>query len=197
MKRVMIFVILVFLASRCLQAQNPPTTKNVVDYFMMMPASLWDLNSHDYSDLQKTAMIDEKDIKNGWLKFTGKDTSDMWEGWGEFVLFKKPDKTYMMAVSILSCGPECNQTLKFFELNQKSWKDVTSEVFKPVAAKLLSSKYISLAGNDEFAESPPVIYVLPRYGTEITVVTQEDITGHKFTLATYAYINGKFSLKTQ
>ena len=197
MKKVMILMVLAFFASCCVHAQNPATQKNVVDYFMMMPGSLWDLNSHDYNDLQKTAMIDEKDIKNGWLKFTGKDTSDIWEGWGEFVLFKKPDKTYMMAVSILSCGPECNQSLKFFELNQKSWKEVTADVFKPVAKKFLSMKYVSLAGNDEFAESPPVIYVLPRYGTDITVVTQEDITGHKFTLATYAYTNGKFILKTQ
>ncbi|MEI6123786.1 MAG: hypothetical protein WCQ95_09160 [Bacteroidota bacterium] len=195
MKKIIILMVLVFCALCIHRAKGQETQKNVEDYFLIMPSNYWDLNEQVFSDKQKMLMIDEKDIKNGWLKFSGKDASNVWEGWGEFVIFKKPDKSYMMAVTILSCGPECSQTIKFYELNNQNWKEVTLDVFQPLTTQALSAKYKALVGTDDFADNPPVIYVLPRYGTTINVVTQEDITGHKIILASYSYVNGKFLLK--
>jgi hypothetical protein len=197
MKKISTLIVFVMLAFcfKYVQAQEPQ--KSVVDYFMLMPGSLWDLNRQNYTDDQKTRMIDEKDIKNGWLKFSGKEASNAWEGWGEFVIFKKPDKTYMMAITIMSCGPACDQTLKFFEYTNTAWKEVTQDVFLPMTARVLSEKYASMVGKDEFTEQPPVLYVLPRYGTSIKVITQKQITDKEITLATYSYMNGKFVLNTK
>lgn len=198
----LINVFFIVFVSLILLFSNHPTLgqeaqKNVEDYFFLLPSEHWDLNGQVYNKQEKATMIDEKDFKNGWIKFSGKDAKSAWEGWGEFVIFRKPDKSALIAVTIMSCGPQCEQSLKFFDFVDNKWKDISASVFKPLTTEQISLKYKKLAGNDEYANEPPVLYVLPRYGTTIKVITQKDICGKSLELFTYTYLNGKFNLKEE
>ena len=166
--------------------------RSVLDYFMDLPSSWYGLGFENIADSDKKAMVDETDIGNGWLRFSGKGEYT-WEGWGEFVIFKKPDKSYMIAIAVAECGPACVQHIRFLDFDNGRWIDITDKVFTPLSAAELSSRYRSKAGADEFTDEPPVLYVLPRYGTSLRVITQSSITGKPETeLATYKYSNGVF-----
>ena len=48
---------------------------------------------------------------------------------------------------------------------------------------------------DEFADDPPVLYRLPRRGTDITLVTQEAIAGREAVLACFPWTTAAFKLR--
>jgi hypothetical protein len=169
-------------------------TKSVAEYFDIIPASYFGLGYQEIPVDARHAMIDELDVKNGWLRFSGKGEY-VWEGSGVCVIFRKPDKSYMVAIAVSECGPLCMQFLHFLEYSNNVWTDVTEKVFQPVPKDMLVKKYLEVVADDEFASDPPVLYVLPRYGTAIYVVNQPEFAnGKEKTLFTYTYANGVFTL---
>lgn len=82
--------------------KNDEQKRNVLTYFY----SLYPKNSG-----KPVAMlsIEEKDIKNGYLKVTG-----AMEGYYIFALFKSPDADWIIQQNS-GCGPECNQTFKVYK----------------------------------------------------------------------------------
>jgi hypothetical protein len=50
--------------------------------------------------------------------------------------------------------------------------------------------------SDEFADDPPVLYRLPRSGTDIILVTQEAIVNREVVLARFRIVNGRFILRS-
>jgi len=103
---------LAFLSLSQVQAAEPakaPALKTVADYYLALPQEV--LGVGGASPAERRKLIDTEDLKNGYLHLSSGD----WEGHGEVVLWRRPDKTFLLGVGLAHCGPECGQHLRFFE----------------------------------------------------------------------------------
>ncbi len=175
------------------QAAEPvkaPALKNVIDYFLALPQEV--LGVGGASPAERRKLIDTEDLKNGYLHLSSGD----WEGHGEVVLWRKPDKSFLLGVSIAHCGPVCGQHLKFFVHREGKLQEVTGEVWAGLSDEDITARYEKVA-RQKYAdgEIPPTLVKLPRKGTALALVTQAAFTDGEFTLATWAFQGGKFVLQ--
>lgn len=70
------------------------------------------------------SLIRVEDIRNGYLKLKGP-----WEGWAEVALFRNADRSYIVCVSQVGCGPSCEGEIIFLTLDNRRWTNVTASVF--------------------------------------------------------------------
>jgi hypothetical protein len=182
-----LFTVLILLFSFILFGQNNPSS--VYDYYLLLPDKyIW---THPKSVKERSDLISVKDLKNGYLKLE----NTLWEGWGDIALFTKSDKKNLIAISMTGCGPVCAQEINILEYKENNWRNVTNTVFPKCATAFLHEQYIKFFKKDYENKDIPILYVLPRYGTSIEVITQGVATeGRTVKLATIKFINDKFVL---
>jgi len=169
---------------------KPPSLKNVTDYFLALPQEALGVGGDTPAERRK--LIDTEDLKNGYLHLSSGD----WEGHGEVVLWRRPDKTYLLGVAIAHCGPVCGQHVKFFALRDGKLQEVSAEVWSPLAEADIAARFEKVTGGKyEDDDSPPTLVKLPRKGTSLLLQTQEPFTGGLHTLATWAFKDGRFVLQ--
>lgn len=175
-------------------AQESGVTRDIESIFLSLPQQYIlpsPASPATFQGSDRREMIDECDRKNGYLKFSGKGGA-VWEGYGECALFRRSGKTPLIAVSLMSCGPACEQLLVFLTLERDVWHDVTREVFEPLSKERIRALFRDNGGEGEFTEDPPILYQIPRFGTSIDVIVQESIVGKQITLGRYRFENGRF-----
>ena len=185
-----------FIAVLCFgsSAANAQKRLNVTDCLLLLPEKYFGFENLRIPAMERLAMIEENDTQNGWLKLTGKgDTT--FEGWIEIALFSKGPSGSMLGVTVNHCGPLCQQQVFFLEYTGNSWQEISSRVFQPLPADKIKGLYKAIFPNDELAADPPVLYRLPRRGTDILLVTQEAIVGKEIILARFRLINGRFIIQ--
>jgi hypothetical protein len=175
------------------QAAEPgtaPALGSVTDYYLALPQEI--LGVGGPSPVERRKLIDTEDLKNGYLHLSSGD----WEGFGEIVLWRRPDKTYLLGVGLAHCGPECGQHLRFFEHREDGFHEVTDQVWSPLSEADISARFEKVTGK-KYADggAPPTLVKLPRTGTSLSLQTQEAFTGGLHTLATWTFQGGKFVLQ--
>jgi hypothetical protein len=178
-----------FLAASCAIAAKKQL--NVVDYLMLLPEKYIGFENMKIPSTERPSMIGENDARNGWLKLTGRG-ENTFEGWVEMALFNKGPAGPMLGITVNHCGPLCQQRIYFLQYTESAWQEITAEVFQPLAIDQVKELYRSRFPDDENSDDPPVLYRLPRRGTDIVLVTQETITGREVVLARFSLRNGRF-----
>jgi hypothetical protein len=179
-------------AFSCTAAEKP---LQVTDYLLLLPEKYLGFESMKIAAPERLGMIEENDSRNGWLKLTGKGETTF-EGWIELALFSKGPSGPMLGVTINQCGPLCQQQIFFLQYAQGNWEEVTGKVFQPLPADKVNGLYQASFANNEFTADPPVLYRLPRRGTDIVLVSQETIAGREVVLARLRLRDGRFILRS-
>jgi hypothetical protein len=153
----------VFMSFSIASAQQP---KTVTDFYLALPSGTYDLRPKGEGDSYlfresdnikgkaaistfRKSLIKTEDVANGYLKLQSID----WEGgWVEIALFKKTDKSYIVAVSQVECGPGCSGEVNFLTYANGKWIDVSGQV---------SPK---LSREEGEATSEGCYFILPRVG---------------------------------
>jgi len=145
------------------QQQAKTTPGTVLDYYLMLPDKYVRFARNE----NRRSIIKVKDIENGYLRLEGD-----WDGWAEIALFRKSDKSAIIAVEEIGCGPICGcVSIQFLHYGDGNWKDVTRSVLPKVPEKVLRSEYRRLSGEAD-RYTPPYYYDLPRTGTDVQVMIQ-------------------------
>lgn len=113
--------------------------------------------SEDYRDIK----VDEE---NYYATLVGG-----WEGQAYLTVFIKPDGTHLLVISVLGCGPMCNQDLFFFERRNSKWVPASDDIF-PYLSDAEQTALAEEIGAEDFLG----LYELPQFGTDITYVNQYD-----------------------
>ncbi|MEW6209665.1 MAG: hypothetical protein AB1631_14955 [Acidobacteriota bacterium] len=109
-------------------------------------------------------------------------------------LFRNPDRSALVAVSNVSFGPGPDQKIYFLSYDGKKWIDKTREVFSRVPQSQLAAAYKKKKSrvDDDYGDDVPHLYLLPRLGTTIKVVTAPGFASAEITLAESKWAGGKF-----
>jgi len=165
----------------------------IVDYLTLIPEKYLGFENATIPTAERLAMIEIDDRANGWLELTGRG-GNAFEGWIEIALFSKGPAGPMLGITVNQCGPLCQQQVFFLHYALGNWEEITAKVFQPLPADKVKALYGANFPGDEFADDPPVLYRLPRHGTDIVLVTQEAIVGNEVVLARLRLKNGRFLL---
>lgn len=183
-----LFVACLIFGSLAVTTEKPLT---ITDYLLLIPENYLGFKNSKITAPERMDMIEENDGKNGWLKLVGKG-ENTFEGWIELALFSKGPSGTMLGVAVHHCGPACSQQIYFLQYKQGSWEEITALVFQPLPGNRVKELYKANFLSDEFTDDPPVLYRLPRRGTDILLVTQEAIVGREVILARFNLTNGHF-----
>ena len=164
---------------------------NVTDCLLLIPEGYLGFENTKIPETERLAMIEERDVANGWLKLTGRG-KNAFEGWVELALFSKGPSGPMLGITVNRCGPLCQQRIYFLQHAESAWQEITAEVFQPLAIDKVKELYCRRFPDDENSDDPPVLYRLPRRGTDIVLVTQEAVAGREIVLARLSLRNGRF-----
>jgi len=182
--------LLFYLYGAALATGAPRTVK---DFLLLLPEKYLGFENVKIPASERLDMIEVDDTANGWLKLTGKG-GRAFEGWIELALFRGGSGGPLLGIAVNHCGPLCEQQLFFLRYARGDWQDLTATVFQPLAADRVSELYHAAFPGDEFADDPPVLYRLPRKGTDLLLVTQEALAGREAILARYRLQDGRFIL---
>jgi len=163
----------------------------VTDYLLLVPEKYLGFENAKIPASERLGMIETDDRANGWLTLAGRG-ENAFEGWIEIALFSKGPGGPMLGVAVNHCGPACQQQIHFLQYREGSWQEITGSVFQPLPAEKVKVLYQAGFPDNEFADDPPVLYRLPRRGTDIVLVTQEAIAGREVVLARLRLENGRF-----
>jgi hypothetical protein len=166
---------------------------SVKDYLLLLPERYLGFDNAPLPPAERLAMIEIDDRANGWLKLVGRG-GNAFEGWIEIALFSKGPAGPMLGITVNQCGPLCRQQVFFLRHARGNWEEITARVFQPLPKDKVKALYGANFPGDEFADDPPVLYRLPRRGTDILLVTQEAIAGREVVLARLRLKNGRFLL---
>ncbi len=180
--------ILLALASGMPAAGAPGSVK---DLLLLIPEKYLGLEGTTLSAAERLAMIEIDDTAHGWLRLAGRG-AHAFEGWIELALFRKGPAGAMLGVAVNQCGPLCEQRLTFLQYAGGEWLDLTAAVFQPLPAGRVRQLYRAAFPDGESAADPPVLYRLPRQGTDLLLVTQEAVAGREVELARLQLIDGRF-----
>jgi hypothetical protein len=163
--------ILLFSISPLANNQQSKEPKTILDFARLLPEKYLYVSKEQFNEKVENGNI-EFDIKNGYLRFQDSAEDDE-----TITLFKKPDNTYIVGISITIQCEEIEpgtvtycSTLYFLEYKQNKWMEVTNNI--------LPVKY------NEKCE-----YTLPKIGT--TIIVQQ--YGER--IYELVWKNGKFLLK--
>ena len=164
--------------------------KSIKDYLLLVPEKHLGLEGAKLTAAERLAMIETDDSASGWLRLAGRGRN-AFEGWIELALFRRGPDGPMLGVAVNHCGPRCEQRLAFLRCAGGQWQEITGRVFTPLPEKRVQALYAREFPGDEFADDPPVLYRLPRRGTDIVLVTQEAICGREAVLARLRLADGR------
>ena len=166
--------------------------KSIMDHLLLVPEKYLGLEGTKLTPAERLAMIEIDDTANGWLRLVGRGDR-AFEGWIEMALFRRGPGGPMLAVAVNQCGPRCQQSLVFLRCAGGQWEEISGRVFSPLPEDRVKAFYNREFPGDEFAGDPPVLYRLPRRGTDIVLVTQEALCGREAVLARRRLANGRFT----
>lgn len=187
--KVTILSLLICVAGLIASAASAPgqrTPQSVLDYYLLLPSEYLTIGGNKSERLKA---IKIRDIKNGYLRIEGD-----WEGYTEVVLFRNPDRSALIAVSDVHFGPGPDQKLRFLQYASGRWIDKTVQVLPRISKDQIASAYRAKKGreDDNFGNDVPHVYLLPRIGTSIAIVTAPGFTAVEFALLELRWKNGKF-----
>lgn len=182
--------LLLYLCGAALAAEAPRTVK---DFLLLLPEKFLGYEGAVIPASERLDMIEVDDRANGWLKLSGRG-ANAFEGWIEIALFREGPAGPMLGITVNHCGPLCRQQLLFLQYIDENWEEITGKVFQPLPVSEVRELYQAGFPGAEFADDPPVLYRLPRKGTDILLVTQEAIAGREAVLARYRLQDGRFVL---
>lgn len=168
------------------QAPTPPAPRTVLDYYRLVPAEAL---FPEGETVDRTSAVVLEDIPNGYLRLGG------WEGYGEVALFRKADGGALLGVAQNVCAPACGQVLRFLEWTGAGFQDVTARVFPKVEAAQVRAAWERQRrpGDEDWGEDIPVLWVLPRRGTTITLVVQPELVGREVGLLEVSWNRSTFT----
>ncbi len=156
-------------------SQNKP--KTVKDYFMLLPDKYFTIeccqgNKQEYLKTYLTV----EDAKNGYLEGGGDGAQSTFK----MALFKRPDKSYIIALNVFG---EAQDDYYFLNYQNGNWTDISAKVI-PEYNKMK-------------------IYEIPRFGNTMPVFAKKvidsdgenDLTEKGEKLYNLIWKNGKFSIK--
>jgi len=164
--------------------------QSVVDYYLLLPDKYLTAGGNRQERLKS---IKINDARNGYLRIEG-----AWEGYTEIALFKKPDRTDLIAVSDVHFGPGPEQRLYFLEYRNSLWTDRTQEVMPVISTAAIASAYRAKRrpADEDFGDDVPHIYLLPRIGTTVKIIIAPGMTERGITLLELKWRGGRFEADT-
>lgn len=188
-----VYVIALMAIFSAVAAAQP---KTVTDYFLAMPAGVYDstmegkkVKGKALTDLRR-GMIKIEDVKNGYLRLEGP-----WEGWAEIALFELNSGGYLIAEANSGCGPACEGSLRFWTYRAGRWTDVSKNYPFEFTADDAMKGFLARGGKSEFGddEEIPTYFLLPREGRTIKVACNmcNDAEGD-FVIFEYEWNGAKF-----
>lgn len=180
--------LLLYLCGAALAVEAPRTVK---DFLLLLPEKYLGFEGAAIPATERLAMIEADDTANGWLRLAGRG-ENTFEGWIDLALFRPGPEGPMIGVTVNYCGPLCRQQVFFLKFARETWAEITAKVWQPLPGEKVKELYRACFPDDEFADDPPVLYRLPRRGTDIVLVTQEAIAGKEIVLARLRLRNGRF-----
>jgi hypothetical protein len=130
--------------------------KDVLHYFKLV----------NKSQPMENFQFTEKDIKNGYLKYDIRGA----EGFNEFAIWFKKDKTVIAANVSYGCGPACGvNDVKFYEFNDDNPQDTTSKFYPEAKLQALYKKKLDKAQAKKAFEDESYWLKIPRKGTTIEI----------------------------
>lgn len=184
---------LILCGLACAAAGAASGPRSVKDFLALIPERYLGCAETCLTPAARLAMIDVNDAANGWLRLVGRG-DNAFDGWIELALFRRGPDGPMLGVAVNRCGPLCEQQIAFLRRRGENWEEITARVFAPLPAERIKELYRAEFPGDEFADDPPVLYRLPRQGSDILLVTQEPIAGREAVLARYRLQAGRFIL---
>lgn len=204
MKRIIVIVIFAFLAATVtVMAQYPgmkenipvmrewqnslliKTNKNILDYYLLLPDFIFECEiPFEQTESARMDAISYKSIKNGFIK------GETGEGKFTAVLFKdRLNNRDIIAIVRCGAGCQCFENV-YLSLDQGNslWKDASDvmpslEEFEKLGAEL----------DEKFGQEVWPLFILPEYGTTITVV--DDFSEDQTVLYKLVWANGKFTIE--
>jgi hypothetical protein len=180
---------LLTLGTALAEPAGPRSPKNVTEYLLALPFEALGVGGKTAEERRK--LIEIEDLKNGYLRLSSGD----WEGFGEVVLWRRPDKSFLLGVAIAHCGPVCGQHVRFYVHRDGKFAEVTGGVWSPLTDAEVRARFERAAGKKYAEDDPPTLLKLPRKGTSLRLVTQAAFTDQEYLLASWAFEGGKFVLQ--
>jgi hypothetical protein len=119
------------------------TPKTVRDYFLLLPEDYFAIDCCDNNkDKYLEQYLGVEDIKNGYMDGGGDGAQSTFR----MALFKRPDKTYLIALNVFG---EVEDNYFFLDYSNGKWKDISKQSVP------------------EYSKDR--IYEIPRYGTTVGV----------------------------
>ena len=173
-------------------AQRKKDDRNVLDYYKLLPSDMvaLPLGKHQKTADKESGMetkISIEDIKNGYLRLQG-----AYDGWVEVALFRKKNGDPLLVVAENGCGPACGTELTFFEFSNGKMIDVSRKVAFVYVENEIDNKLVRRYGKQEDTYYGDVLEVLPRNGTTIKTVLENEKEGLLFEIE---WKNDKFVVK--
>ena len=166
--------------------------QTVLDYYdLLTPEELPALDSPK----PRRALIKLQDLANGFLSVENN------EGEAQVALFRKKDRTAIIGVTQMECGPVCGGFVKLLQYRGGKWQDVTDALLPKAGSKEILAAYNRLkkAGDDAYTlEQPPSIYWrLPRTGTTVKMLTGDTGPEGDKVLMRFAWDGTRFTRTTK
>lgn len=171
-------------------ATPAPTTRSVTEYYYLLPSKYIGMEIGD-SKAGRKAAAKIIDLENDYISVQNND----WEGSGAVAVFRTTGGEDLIAVSNAGCGPICDQNFYLLRYQNKTWIDVTKELFPKLDTEKTKAKLITLLKEkgeynpDDFSLAPFI--EIPRIGTTIRIYDQYS----NITLAEIGWKKGKFVLQ--
>lgn len=103
------------------------------------------------------------------------------DGSATVTVFLTSDRTPVVGVSVLGCGPICHQDLNFLKWEGEAWQNVTKEVFP----SLSEAEEKNLFKGEEYYNA---LYELPQFGTTIELINQYEEFGEDGPTVYYRFL---------
>lgn len=183
-----------------LKKESPQNS--IVTYFLDMPNEILDLHSdidgHVLSRTERAQAIKLADTKNGYILVNNSNLTSSFS----IALFRRKNMTPLLG--IVKDGASV-QSIKFVELQDIGWKDVTLEVFPNISTSYIAQKYKQKVSEKRKVTDEELIkhahsllrYKLPRYGNTIVACASwgfEEANIDKIVLFKLKFSGSKFEI---
>ncbi|MCU0847231.1 MAG: hypothetical protein MUD12_05020 [Spirochaetes bacterium] len=180
--------------------------KDVMDYYLLMPRDFFKSiykKPHEFTSVQESRMkaVRIKDTENGYLRLENFLTDDagFLESYAEIKVFKKTGGGDIIAVFNTNCGPSecgrlCSTNLAFYELNGKTWKDISKNMIGEVPQDRIKKEYLKKMNRQFCGDTYPVVYKLsPKENTvKLIVDPGHSNSSEEITLFKYTWVKNSF-----
>lgn len=132
------------------------------------------------------------DIANGYCRVSG-----MYEGWYEMAVWRMENGNDLIGMFSAGCGPVCEYSIHFYEVNADSDKEVTNDVLPMKEIEAHAEKMKEQALQEDVlieGDMTGLKFIIPQKGTSMDVYLSINSNELEFPIITLSWDKKKFNI---